>query len=162
MWLSHPSFRTTLQTAWNSDPRPNTTAVNIEIFARKLGQSRVTLQKWNKHVYGNIHAKIRRLKSHLNCIQMTIAVSGPRDHLLIRERDVAAELLQALKDQETDLTLFMRKSRINYLQAGDLNTRFFNSTLIRTIMLSQEPDSQTKGPLLLENGSRTLSLFRNR
>lgn len=60
IWFSHPDFPNVVSTAWASSN--NSLLPAVELFTKNASL-------WNKHVFGNIFAKKRRLLAHLGGIQ---------------------------------------------------------------------------------------------
>lgn len=86
------------------------------------------LKTWNKDVFGNIFQKKKELRARIFGIQKALARSGEL-HLINLEQDLVAEYNQILEQEEL---LWFQKSRIQWYQAGERNTRFFHlSTVCR-------------------------------
>nr|XP_009591566.1 uncharacterized protein LOC104088573 [Nicotiana tomentosiformis] len=89
---------------------------------------RTNVTIWNKHIFGNIYHKKKRLLTRIASIQKSPNYQFSQ-FLLNLENTLIEELESILKNKEDFWKL---KSRINWLSDSDANTRFFHiSTLNR-------------------------------
>ena len=83
---------------------------------------------WNKEVFGNIHKRKMRVINRLHGIQRTL-LDEPNPFLEELQSKLLLEYEAVLFEEET---LWIQKSRSNWVNLGDRNTRFFHlSTLAR-------------------------------
>ena len=112
------SFPGVVQKAWG---RARPLQESIKNFSRKAVD-------WNKHHFGNIFGRKKRVMARLNGIQKAIAAHpshSPLELVKVLQND-----LNALLDQEEEL--WVQKSRISRLIEGDRNTAFHHiSTIVR-------------------------------
>ena len=93
----------------------------IDCFSRKASD-------WNKHHFGNIFGRKKRVLARLNGAQKALAET-PSHSLVELEKSLHKELNDILCQEEE---LWVQKSRINRLIEGDRNTAFHHmSTIVR-------------------------------
>ncbi|KAL0012521.1 hypothetical protein SO802_007629 [Lithocarpus litseifolius] len=103
-WLSDLSFPGIVSKAWGFS-RP--LQVAIDCFSKKASD-------WNKHHFGNIFGRKKRVLARLNGIQRALA-ENPSHSLVEMEKSLHKELNDILCQEEE---LWVQKSRINRLIEG--------------------------------------------
>lgn len=116
VWLSDLSFPGIVSEPWGQ-ALPLQTA--IDRFAKKATD-------WNRHQFGNIFCKKKRIMARLNGIQKVMA-NSPSHSLMVIEKELHREL-ECILNQEEEF--WVQKSRINRLVEGDRNTAFHHMTTI--------------------------------
>lgn len=117
-WMEHRDFTRVIEENWRTD-------INVPASLDVLKEA---LTDWNKNVFGNIFARKKKLLRRLAGAQRALSTS-PTAGLIKLEEKLKRELNVVLQQEEL---LWMQKSRVQWLRAGDKNTRFFHtSTLIR-------------------------------
>lgn len=116
MWLSNPSFKNVVLQAW-----ANCTDINIAINKFTL-----MVRKWNVESFGNILTKKRRILARLNGVQKALS-HCPSHNLLNLEWVLSNDFNNILRQEEE---FWATKSRVNWLIAGDRNTKFFHITTL--------------------------------
>uniref|UniRef100_A0A2N9FS20 CCHC-type domain-containing protein n=1 Tax=Fagus sylvatica TaxID=28930 RepID=A0A2N9FS20_FAGSY len=117
MWLSHPDFMNVVIQAWSC----STLCDSINSFTHLV-------TSWNRHTFGNIFKRKRRVLNRLNGIQHALACS-PSVALACLEKSIRLEFLTILDQEEEFWAL---KSRLGWVLEGDRNTKFFHtSTIVR-------------------------------
>ena len=91
---------------------------------KKLKRLKISLKEFNKAHYEDISKKVDMKKKELEAIQMLILTTGVGGDQIEKERDMFKELHDLMVAEES---FFRQKSRIQWLQEGDHNTRFFHS-----------------------------------
>ncbi|KAL8167793.1 hypothetical protein V2J09_009292 [Rumex salicifolius] len=105
VWLSHPQFQDLLTSSWS----------NMQDTPVALSALKISLLRWNREVYGNIHTRKTKVMAGLHKTQLRLS------HV------VTAELLE---DREE--ILWYQKSREKWIRLGDRDTSYFHtSTVIR-------------------------------
>uniref|UniRef100_A0A2N9IBY2 Reverse transcriptase domain-containing protein n=1 Tax=Fagus sylvatica TaxID=28930 RepID=A0A2N9IBY2_FAGSY len=115
MWLSHPDFMNVVIQAWSC----SNLCDSINSFTQLVTD-------WNRHTFGNIFKRKRRVLNRLNGIQHALACS-PSAALACLEKSLRLEFLSILGQEEEFWAL---KSRLGWVLEGDRNTKFFHTTTI--------------------------------
>lgn len=119
MWLSHANYADFIDSTWcfmNGN------------FNEKIRSMASALSKWNNDTFGHLFHKKRRLLARIGGIQKA---KDRSDNLLLvnLEADLIHEY-EVLRNQEN--MFWRQKSRDNWIQSGDRNTKFFHlTTLVR-------------------------------
>ena len=117
-WLLDLSFPKIVSDTWG---RLRSLKEAIDCFSRKA-------LDWNKHYFGNIFGKKKRVMACLNGIQKNLA-TNPLHSLLEMEKELHKELNELLNQEEE---LWVQISCINRLIVGNRNIAFHHiSTIVR-------------------------------
>ncbi|OMO50810.1 reverse transcriptase [Corchorus capsularis] len=119
MWLSHEGFTAMIDGLWNS--------LNGNLWGKgeKLTMS---LQDWNREEFGNIFERKKKLRARIAGLQRSLSLHYSHQ-LQLLENGLIREYNQILVQEET---FWAQKSRVQWLQQGEKNTRFFHlSTICR-------------------------------
>lgn len=92
------------------------------VLHQKLKLLKPVLKDFNKEHYSNISDRVLTLREKLDQIQRNILVSKSVTDLEI-ERSLKLEILEMCRAEEA---FYRQKSRVLWLQEGDLNTKFFS------------------------------------
>lgn len=95
MWVKHSDFLSVVATSLEHPQ----SGFGMYKFMYKLCRLKVTLQDWNKTVFGNIFDKVRHLKDHVRHLE-SIFDTNRDDESLINLNHSQAELFQALAVEE--------------------------------------------------------------
>lgn len=113
MWIDHPDTAHVIQRAWNSGCS----------LTSKIKHTKEALKTWNKHVFGNVHEKLKQVSTLIDTLQN----SPPNDVRSQLERAA----LQNLTELETrEAVLWKEKAKARWIEEGDANTHFFHVTTL--------------------------------
>ncbi|XP_070019802.1 uncharacterized protein [Nicotiana sylvestris] len=131
MWASHPSFPNIINRAFSDHSN----------LLQSIDSFKTLVTKWNQEVFGNIFHQKRRILARIFGIQRSPSYQFS-SYLLHLETNLTAELNLILKNKEDFWKL---KSRINWLNEGDVSTRFFHISTLnrrrRNIILSLKEEN---------------------
>lgn len=118
-WISHPEYGGLVQRTWNSTNGDATL---------KLNKIKDCSLLFNKHVFGNIFRRKRKIEGRLRGVHQQLDIF-PFSTLIQLEKDLQQELSSILAQEEL---LWYQKSRENWVRFGNRNTKFFHTqTIIR-------------------------------
>lgn len=89
----------------------------------KIKVTKLALKSWNQTHFGNIHTRIKNLKTYITHLQ-----SLPQTTLVIQMEQMAQKDLDELLLRET--ILWKEKAKSQWLVEGDANTHFFHLSTI--------------------------------
>ncbi|GLU09860.1 hypothetical protein SLE2022_266990 [Rubroshorea leprosula] len=144
MWLHHPDFPHTVNQFW---------ALNTLPIGKALTNFGSFLSSWNKLVFGNILKKKKRILARLEGIEKALSTHNSHNLLLLHKK-LTSEYQTILLEEED---LWKMKSRINWLNDGDRNTKFFHLNTIsrrksnRIVTLLDENNVEISSPMDVSN-----------
>ncbi|GKV17362.1 hypothetical protein SLEP1_g27876 [Rubroshorea leprosula] len=117
-WLEHESFKDLVASNWTS---PNLSISDCSITF----QNNVKL--WSRVTFDNLHKKKKNLIARLGGIQQALQ-SKNSSFLIDLEKTLSKEYQDILKYEED---MWFMKSRIQWIQNGDRNTKFFHVSALK-------------------------------
>lgn len=125
MWLSHLDFRRIVNQAWNT--------VYLGNASQQVNTCCQTFQhlhkKWSREVFGNLFHIINYIQDELRVIQDQLATKPIDPYLMNKDLSINKSFQQLLEQEEV---FYAQKTRTNWLNLGDKNTKYFHTqALIR-------------------------------
>ncbi|XP_077233647.1 uncharacterized protein LOC143875953 [Tasmannia lanceolata] len=122
MWIEDRSLFPIVERAWNFNFKGNP----MYQLCRKLKEVKAHLKAWNKDIFGRVDITTPLIRNKLSETQ-TLLQSDPLNLDLISLEDkLRSDLIIASSLEES---LFKQKSRVQWLQLGDSNSKFFHSSM---------------------------------
>ncbi|KAH7854077.1 hypothetical protein Vadar_009826 [Vaccinium darrowii] len=120
MWSTHQGCKDVIASAWNCSPPGS----KMFKFIQKLKACHHNLVGWSKIEFGNNKLKLSSLKNSLTKIQASL----PSLIMDLQQKQIKDEIELLLVREEM---YFHQRSRIRWLNYGDMNTSFFHATFIQ-------------------------------
>jgi hypothetical protein len=99
----------------------------IYIFTTKLRLLKTELKQLHQQHTIHITSRVIHSRDAWNTAQSILAANPTSSEAMDNERATANHYMQLCKDEES---FFWQKSRIQWLQLGDKNTKFFHKSLL--------------------------------
>lgn len=121
MWSLHSSFKNVVANCWSL-----TVPIGCPMYVtlQKLKALKLCLKRWNVEVFGDVHQNLKAARDKLADIQQQLASDGCPDQLFEAEVAAKAEVLEALRCEES---FWRDKARVKWLKEGDKCSSFFHA-----------------------------------
>lgn len=120
-WIDHPDFFSKVADSWMDDVNPSVSS--LDAFCEKLSRCRRMLSLWSKEAFPNSKKQIDSLTAELQ-----VCMNG--DFTEEKNAEVAAILSKIELAWDREEKYWEHRARVNWLRAGDQNTKFFHSTTV--------------------------------
>ena len=140
MWMENPHFPKVLNEAWATYHN----GCAMFRLVSKLKLLKVKLKTFNKINFSDISSKVSSCRDWLARTQRDLQQDPLNTDLLDEEKAIRNHFESLLKQEEA---FYKQKSRVNWLELGDSNTKFFHS------MVMQKKNRNKIIKLKISNGS---------
>ncbi|XP_077237281.1 uncharacterized protein LOC143878953 [Tasmannia lanceolata] len=120
MWLQDTSLYPIIERAWTKEVWGNP----MYRLSQKLKEVKFQIKNWNRDVFGRIDIKVPILRRSLQRVQQILSSDPTNSVLIAEENKLLSDLITASSHEES---LYRQKSRVQWLDLGDSNTKFFHS-----------------------------------
>jgi hypothetical protein len=123
IWADREEFMDIVRAVWQNQISGNP----MYCFTTKLRLLKIALRTLHGHHISHISYRVAEAKTQWNLAQMALDESPASEVLIAIERNHARLYNQLCKDEEA---IYKQQSRIQWLQLGNRNTKFFNRSLV--------------------------------
>ncbi|XP_028059521.1 uncharacterized protein LOC114263216 [Camellia sinensis] len=137
-WTLHPSFLSVVQKSWLDAQVQGWVGFRVKV---KLCSLKAELKRWNSEVFGCVEDQLRKAEAELHELDLVAEMGTLDPHEVVRRSEVKNLVWSYRKKLDW---IWFQKSRVNWAQNGDRNTRFFH------IMASQRQNRNLVDSVVVE------------
>ncbi|KAK2449476.1 hypothetical protein QL285_008670 [Trifolium repens] len=118
-WLQHPEFLPLVKDVWE---KANIHGKSVFILKEKMKILKEALKGWNKEVFGIVDLNLEKTVKELNDVEDMLA-NDDCDPIHFNSKELVKKFWDELHTKDS---LIRQKSRTQWIQEGDANSRFFS------------------------------------
>ncbi|XP_077217102.1 uncharacterized protein LOC143851527 [Tasmannia lanceolata] len=154
MWLQDNSLYSTVEMAWAVKVSGNP----MFSFTQKLKEVKKHLKDWNEGIFGRIDIETPIIKNSLKKVQNSLTLDPANRNLINEENSLRSKLIEYSMKEEF---LLKQKSRIQWLNHGDSNSKFFHTAVKSRINSNSILATRMDDGSITEDHAEISNLFVN-
>ncbi|XP_026378461.1 uncharacterized protein LOC113272885 [Papaver somniferum] len=121
-WVNEPYFMSIVRKSWMEPMHGNP----MMVLVNKLKRLKKVLILWKNERFKRFSEQLLTAKSSMDEVQRQLQAQPLRNDLVVKEKEVVKTYAKLARCEES---INKEKSKVQWMEAGDLNTRFFHNSL---------------------------------